>query len=214
MERQQDEISNALSDSAVANSRSLSKNGRITEKRTSSYTAGASFLLDQSKNVLSSLSFGIKLDMPLNPFTKFDIQKVYPLSWIDLTLSQKLILYRQEGFEEISQFSLRRKWNQTFQTTLANSLVWTNETGKFALRHALELTQALNSKKGFTYSLGANAKFTPTYYYNKYDTSVSYYQLLHKDWLYATWTVGADFIKENRFRDEKFAQIRVDVFFR
>lgn len=215
VEKQQDEITNALTDSSVSNNRSLSKNGRLTDKQDDNrYTAGASFLLDKTQDFLSSLSFGIRISMPLNPYVKADLQKTYQLSWVNIGLSQKLILYRQEGFEEVSQVSFTKKWNQTYQTDFTNALVWTHETGKFALRHALVLTQTINSRKGLAYSVGANAKFTPTYYYNSYDTSVSYRQLLHKDWLFGTWTVGADFIKENHFNDDKFVQVRADIFFK
>lgn len=214
IEKQQDEISDALTDSSVSNSKSLSKDGKFTDKRDNQYTAGANVLLKQTKDFISSINFGIRLDMPLNPYAKLDLQKTIKGSFLDVALSQKFILYRQEGFQEISQATLTKKWNKTFQNDFINSLVWTKETGKFALRHNLILTQTINARKGLSYSVGANAQFTPTYYYNSYDASVSYRQLLHKDWLYGTWTVGADFVKENHFTDEKFVQVRVDIFFR
>ncbi len=214
IEKQQDEITNALTDPSVSNNRSISKDGRLSDKQQSNYTAGASFLLRQTQDFLSSISFGIRIDIPLNPYAKVDLQKTYPTKWVNFTLSQKLILYRQEGFEEVSQLSLTRKWNKTFQTDFNHALVWSHETGKFALRHSLVLTQTINARKGFAYSVGANAKFSPTYYYNSYDASISYRQLLHKDWLFGTWTAGADFMKENRFNDEKFVQVRADIFFK
>jgi hypothetical protein len=67
-------------------------------------------------------------------------------------------------------------------------------------------------KKG-RYSLGAKARFSPTFHYDTYDASISSRQLLYKDCLYGTLTFGADFPKVSYFKDEKFVQFRIDMFF-
>jgi hypothetical protein len=76
------------------------------------------------------------------------------------------------------------------------------------------LGQDLGNEKSLSYSVGANAKLAPTTYYDSYDTSVSYRQLLYNTWLYGTVAVGANFPKDNHFKDDKFVQIRIDVYFR
>lgn len=215
IEKQQDEISNAISDTSVTNNRVITKDGKVvTANDESHYTAGASILLKQSKYFASFFNFGIRLDLPLNPFGKIELRKDIDVRFLTIGLSQKVILYRQQGFENISQLVLTKKLNETFQTDLINSLVWTDVSDTLVLRNNFVLSHILGEEKALAYSLGANAKFSPTFYYESYDASISYKQLLYKDWLYGTWTLGVDFPKVSHFNDEKFVQFRIDIFFR
>lgn len=184
---------------------------RLKEAR---YTIGTNFLLNQSKFFVSFVHFGIRLDMPLNPSAKIDLKKDFTTEYVNIGIGQKLIYYRQEGFQEISQLIFNKKLTSMIQTDLVNSLVWTDENDKFTFRHNLVLTHDLGEERGIAYSIGATASLSPTYYYSSYDASISYRQLLFKDWLYGTLGVGVDFAKENRFNDEKYVQIRFDIFFR
>lgn len=215
IEKQQDEISNAISDTSVSNNKEITKDGKvINANEESHYTAGASILLKQSKYFASFFNFGIRLDLPLNPFAKVELQRDINLHFLTIGLSQKLIAYRQQGLESVSQLVFTKKLNSTFQTDLINSLVWTDESDTFVLRNNFVLTQTLGEEKTLSYSLGANAKLSPAFYYESYDASASYRQLIYMDWLYATWTAGADFPKDNHFNDEKFVQFRIDIYFR
>lgn len=216
VEKEQDEISNILSDTSVTNAspRSTAINRRILRTKENRYTAGANFLLRSTKYFASSIHLGLRLDMPLNPNIKFDLKRDLKYKFLNIGLSQKFIVYRQEGFQEFSQVVFNKNLSETLQADFVNSLVWTDETDIFILRNNLVLAQDLGEERGLSYSIGANAKLSPKLYYDSYDASISYRQLLFKNWLYGTLTLGADFIKENHYDDEKFAQVRIEVFFR
>lgn len=218
IEKEQDDISNVLNDKTVINKKAITataKGGaRTLGTKDNRYTAGAKMLLSQSKYFVSFIHFGIRLDMPLNPSAKIDMKKDLKFKHFNIGLSQKFNMYRQEGLQEISQVVFNKVLTETLQTDLVNSLVWSEETDRFDLRNSLVFSQNLGDEKGISYSIGANAKFSPTYYYDSYDTSISYRQLLYRDWLYGTLSVGANFPKASNFNDEKFVQIRFDIFFR
>ena len=214
IEKEQDDISNALSDSSVSTNKELTKNGKIVNKTSNNYTAGANYLLSQTNYYRSFIHFGIRLDMPLNPNLKLDLLKDYKLNSINIGLLQKFIYYRQEGFQTISQLALSKKLTKKLQTDFVNSIVWSDESDEFVLRHNLLLYHNIGKEKTLTYSIGANAKFSPHYYYNNFDTSISYRQLLYHDWFYGTFTYGIDFPKYNHFHQKQFLQFRVDIFFR
>jgi len=214
IEKEQNEIKKALTDENVARN----KNNRTTSKYTTAYenryTAGADFLLPKLKVFSSMIKFGIRLDMPINPFLKLNMQKDISTSFVEIDLSQSFLLYRQAGVQEISQIAFNKKWNETFHIEQINSLVWTDEKDIFELRHSLTLYQHIGDEKGLSYAIGANAKLSPTYYYDGYDASVSYRQLLYGGWLYGTYTLGADFPKADHFKNDKFVQFRLEAFFR
>lgn len=213
IEKQQDEISDALSDSTVSN-KSISKTGQVTDaKRQNNYAAGANILLKQSKYFVSLFNFGIRLNMPLNPFAKLELQKDIKTKHMNIELSQKVLYYRQAGLQEISQLTLNKKFNQKVQLDFINSLVWSEETDYIILRNSFVLYHSLGHEKGLTYSVGANTRFHP-YRYDSFDTSLSYRQLIYNEWLYGTWTIGADYPKANDYKDEKFVQFRIDLYFK
>ncbi|MFA6238015.1 MAG: hypothetical protein WC635_11845 [Bacteriovorax sp.] len=214
IEKEQDETVKATTDENITKSKTITKTGAVKPTTISKYTAGANYLLTKSKYFRSLVHFGLRIDMPLNPSTKLNLQKDINAEYFDIGLFQKFILYRQEGFQEISQFLVSRKWNETFQTDLLNSLVWTDESDEFVLRNSFILYQRVGDEKGFSYSAGANAKFSPTFYYDSYDASASYRQLLYDKWLYGSLTLGVDFPKANGFKNEKFVQVRLEVFFK
>ena len=214
IEKQQDDIGNVLSDNSVTSSKAVEKNGKAVSQKDSNYTVGANILLKNKNRFTSQLKFGIRIDMPVNPSLKLDLQKDYKSDFVNVTLLQKFLFYRQEGLQEISQIQFSKKLNDTFQLDQINSLVWADENDDFLLRNSLILTQALAKEKAMTYSIGANARLSPALYYESYDTSISYSQRLYQEWLFTSLTVGANFPKGEDFKDIKFIQLRFDIFFK
>lgn len=202
IEKEKDEVTKATTDENVA-----------TKTIPTTYSAGVSYLLTQSKYFSSLIRFNLRLEMPLNPSIKINVRKDIKTEYFDIGLFQKIILYRQEGLQEISQVSFYKKWNEIFQSDFLNSLVWTDKTNNFIFRNNLIVYQHVGNEKALTYSVGANAKLSPTFYYDSYDASASYRQLLYNKWLFGTFTLGADFPKTSGFNDEEFVQFRVEVFF-
>lgn len=207
IEKQQDDITDALTDNAApeTNTRRKTKNN---------YAASASYFFKQSKSFISYLRFGVRLDLPMNPYVKLEAQKEFKTKFVNMGASQKFILYRQEGLQSISQLNFNKKLNKNFQLDLVNSLVWTDDTDRILIRNNLVLYQDLGDEKSLSYSVGANAKTSTSYHYYQYDASLSYRQLLYANWLYGTFTAGADFPKEIDFDDKKFVQVRLDIFFK
>lgn len=215
VEKEQNEIRKALSNENVSRSQ---KNTKIASEYTrtaeTKYAAGADYLLPKLKNFTGMLKFGIRLDMPINPFVKLNLQKDFKTKFIEINFSQNFILYRQAGFQEITQLAFNKQLNEDFHFELLNSLVWTDEKDVFDLRNSVSLYQNLGKEKGLSYVVGANAKLSPVFYYDSYDASLSYRQLVYSNWMYASFTVGADFPKSSGFDDEKFVQLRAEMFFR
>lgn len=207
IEKEQDDISNALSDENFPQG----KNDKI--KKREGYSAGLDYLLSESKNFRSSFQFGFRLTMPLNPSVKFDLNKDYNLKHIKLSLFQKFIYYRQEGFQHISQAVISKNWSERFQTDLINSIAWTDEDDEFIIRNNLINYYKISDHKTLSLSLGAIAMLSPHYYYDRYDISLNFRNQFIYEWLYLTSSIGSDFLKEHNFKRELFGQLRFEIFF-
>lgn len=215
VEKEQSEIRKALSNVNVTRStKNTTTTSLLTGTSDSKYVAGADYILPKLKYFTSMLKFGLRLDLPINPFVKLNMQKDIKTDIVDINISQFFILYRQAGFQEISELAFNKKWNEKFHSEQKNSLVWTDKSDEFVLRNSLTLYQNVGDEKGLLYSVGANAKLAPSYFYDSYDVSLSYRQLVYSNWLFGSFTVGADFPKANNYNDEKFVQVRAEMFFK
>lgn len=211
IEQDQDDIKKAMSDEHFESDSSQAiKSPQNSNER---YSAAVSYLLKNTREFTGTLKFGLRIDMPLNPSVKANFNKLIQLSKFSLELSQDFILYRQEGFSEITSANLSRTWSEKFRTDLVNTVAWSNKTSIFLLRNNFLAYYDLGDDKTLSYSLGANAKFKPVLHYDSYDTSLSYRQSIYDDWLYGSFTVGAEFLKSEEFRMENFVQLKLDMFF-
>ncbi len=177
------------------------------------YNAGVSYLVHKSKFWKTSFDTGIRLTLPLNPFAKFKAYHETKFSFINIYLGQEVIFYRHEGLRELTQIHFSKKINDKFHISQNNVLSWTDDTDDFVLRNALNLSHRIDHKRTLSYNTGANAYLSPSYYYYRYDASITYHRLLYKKWLYGNFSVGAEFNKKNDFEMKNFALIRFDVLF-
>jgi hypothetical protein len=214
VEKERDEIAQTVnSEAGIVRSSNTTADASGTV-RNSNYIAGLTYLLTENKNFQTFLDSGMRIVLPLDPYIKLRVQKNIKTSWVNIFASQGFFLFRQDGFQEITQLSFFRKINNRFQLELINTLSWTDRGDAFAERNNLILYHQVSDTKSLSYSAGANAKLSPTFYYDSYDASINYRQLIHKNWLFMFLSVGAEFFKEHDFQMEKFVQARLEVFFR
>ncbi len=214
IEKERDEILESTSNVQTNVANNAPGTTAASSARNSKYVAGLSYLLPDSKYFQTFVETGMRILLPLDPYMRLRFQREFKNKIVDIFASQSFILYRQDGFSEISQVSFFKKWNDTFQNELINTLSWSDREDRFLARNNLILYHRLDDRKSLLYSAGANALLSPTYYYNSYDASINYRQLIHRDWLFAYLSLGADFPKEHDFRMEKFIMTRLEVFFR
>lgn len=207
IEREQDDIANALSDENFPQG----KYDRVSKKK--NYSAGFDYFLSKSKTFRGKLQFGMRLSMPIDPSIKLDFGKDFDYEYMRLTLYQKFIYYRQEGYQQISQINFARSWSENFQTDFLNSLVWTDADDDFVLRNNFVFYYRIKEDHNLSLSLGANALFVPNFHYAHYDVSLNYRRPLFFKWLFLIPSVGMDFDEEDNFRRKYFGQLKFEMYF-
>lgn len=213
IEKERDEILESTSNMQNSIANTAPGTNATNSARNSKYAAGLSYLFPDSDYVQTFLDTGMRILLPLDPYSRLRFQREFKTDIFNIFASQSFILYRQDGFSEITQLSFYKKWNDTFQNELINTLSWSDRDDTFLERNNLNLYHRLDDKKSLQYSIGANARLSPTFHYVSYDTTISFRQLIHKNWLFAHLAIGADYPKERDFRMEKFAMTRFEVFF-
>lgn len=211
IEQDQDDLKKAMSDEFVKSD--SDDQTKVSKKSSERYSAALSYLLNNTEDFNASFKFGLRIDMPLNPSLKFNINKLITFTYFSIELSQDFILYRQEGFSEISSANISRSWSKKLRTDFINTVAWSNETSIFLLRNNFLTFYKLDEKRTLTHSIAATAKFRPVFYYDSYDSSLSLRQNLSNELLFATLSIGAEFLKEENFNMRKFVQLKLDLYF-
>ena len=192
-----------------------SRSNQITQgqaTKESDYAASLNYL-NLSDLISTELNTGIRFDMPLDPFIKYRLYKDFNPSWLQIHMEQMFIYFRQEYLSEYTQISFAKQISPDFSISESNTLSWSDADDIFVIRNAFNFNYRIDDRKSFSLGLGANALLDPTFYYNKYDASISYRQILYKKWLFGSFGFGADFLKEDNWDMKNFGVIRLEILF-
>jgi len=213
IEKERDDIFEATQSRAdnIKNNAGGSSNEVLEQ---SNYIAGITYLLFDSEYFETHGDLGMKILLPLDPFMKLKFFRELTTDFMHIFISQKFILYRQEGFSEVTSLSFSKKLSSFFSLEQLNSLSWQDKNDKFALRHSLSLYQRLDDRRSWVYTLGANGEISPVFNYTSYDASLAYRKLLYGQWLFGHMTLGGEFKKERDFAMTNFIQGRIVVYFK
>lgn len=192
-----------------------SRSNQVTQgqaTKDSDYAASVNYT-NLSDFINTELNTGFRFSMPLDTFIKYRLYQNFDPGWFKIHIEQRFIYFRQEYLSEYTQLSFGKQISENFSLSQSNTVSWSDADDIFVLRNGLLLSQKISDKKSMSYSIGANALFDPTFYYNKYDASISYRQILYKTWLFGSLGFGADFLKENNWEMKNFGVIRLEMIF-
>jgi hypothetical protein len=203
VEKERDEILEARSSQAT----------KSQATKDSEYTASVSYQLNDSKAYKTEFNTGLRFILPLDPYVKLRFYKSIQMKPFDIFLEQKFIYFKQDDFQEATIISFYKKLNERFSFSQGNALSWRDADDRFVLRNSASLNHLLSTKRSLSYSIGANALLSPTIFYNLYDASIGYRQVLYKDWLLGYSSFGAEFPKSKNWEMTNFVVLRLEVLF-
>ena len=213
LEKERDEILRVNDSDAVPIATAVTNPNDPVAAKTSDFVAGVSYFAPKTEVVKTFFDVGMKIKLPLDPYSKLRFQKNIELGFMNLFLLQGFFLYRQDGFQESSQVSFSKKFNSFFQIEQVNSLGWTDKLDKFSPRNNLIFYYFIE-QSSLNLSLGANGQLSPQTIYTSYDAILNFRKLSYKNWFYVNYGVGAEYPKFKNYNAEYFAFIRTEIFFR
>jgi hypothetical protein len=213
LEKERDEILGSNNPDSPTNLNPIVNTNDPNTPKSSDFVAGVSYFAPKREVVKTFFDVGMKIKLPLDPYSKLQFQKTFELGFMNIFLYQGLFLYRQDGFQENSQISFSKKINSFFRIEQVNSLGWSDKLDKFSPRNNL-IFYYLIEQNSINLSFGANGQFSPQMIYTSYDVTLNFRKLSYKDWFYINYGVGAEYPKIKNFNSEYFAFIRTEIFFR
>ncbi|KJG42783.1 hypothetical protein [Photobacterium angustum] len=186
-------------------------------KTTSGDTVGAFRLQDAHfGNWNSDFDIGIKLKLPLDPFTKMRFTRVDPISenWTT-QLEQQVFYYHSKGLGYLSALSgyyaINPEHSKIFKTT--TSAQYLKEDDKWELLQQFELFHRYDDKNLFEYSTGISADTGENKEVTNYWVSAKWNKRIYKHWLYLGVRPQLEFPREYNYHANPGVMIELEMFF-
>lgn len=192
--------------------------GRLRgERRTSGSVIGLSGLggKDWTKGWETRLSAGVKFRLPLDPYVRADIKRLWALGdgpW-SLASENRLSWFDSDGYFARSRWDLGRPLSETRHLRLVTNFQWREKEDTLEFSEMLALDKVLNSRSTIRYAAvivgnsASNARITDYYLQTLYRRN------LHRDILFADVIPELHFAHESRHKPRWSLTMRLEMYF-
>ncbi|WP_235604194.1 hypothetical protein [Photobacterium kishitanii] len=170
----------------------------------------------QFGNWTSDFDIGIKIKLPLDPFTKASLSRVDNISQNWTTqFDQELFYYHSKGLGSLTQMSgfyaLTPDHKNIFRTT--TSAQYLQDGDKWELVQQLNIYQRATDKDLFEYSIGISADTDEIKEVTNYWISTEWKRRMYKHWLYLAARPQLEFPRDYNYRANLGIMIELEIFF-
>lgn len=186
-------------------------------KTQSGNTVGGFRLQDaQFGNWTSDFDIGVKIKLPLDPFTKARLTRVDNISQNWTTqFDQELFYYHSKGLGSLTQMSgfyaLTSDQKNIFRTT--TSAQYLQKDDKWELVQQLNIYQRATDKDLFEYSMGISANTDEIKEVTNYWISAEWKRRIYKHWLYFAARPQLEFPRDCNYHANLGIMIELEMFF-
>ena len=170
----------------------------------------------QFGNWTSDFDIGIKLKLPLNPFTKVKLSRVDNISknWTT-QFDQELFYYHSKGLGSLTQmngfYAITADQKNIFRTT--TSAQYLQDDDKWELVQQLDIYQRATEKDLFEYSMGISADTDEIKEVSNYWISAEWKRRVYRHWLYLAARPQLEFPREYNYHANPSIMFEIEMFF-
>ncbi|WP_051901974.1 hypothetical protein, partial [Photobacterium sanctipauli] len=159
---------------------------------------------------------GLAIKLPLDPFTRANVNRVDKISrhWTT-RIKQEIFYYHSEGPGSLTSlnFYFATPEADTTILKLSSSAQFLDDDDNWEFVYQAEIFDRVDQDNLFQYSLGISADSRPSYSVTNSWVSVSWKHRLYKDWLYMSVTPEFDFQDEFNYKINPGIMLEFELFF-
>ena len=164
----------------------------------------------------TNFDIGLKLKLPLDPFTRADLRRVDQLSfnWTS-SIKQEVFYYHSKGPGTLTSLNLYYAIEENPSTilNLSTTAQYLDTDNNWELVYLAEIFDRLDENNLLQYSIGVSADSSPSYSITNTWTSVSWKHRLYKQWLYLSVTPELNFQDEFNYKVNPGIMVELELFF-
>lgn len=164
----------------------------------------------------TNFDIGLKIKLPLDPFTRADLRRVDQLSfnWTS-RIKQEVFYYHSKGPGTLTSLNLYYALQEKPSTILSLSTTaqYLDTENNWEFVYLAEIFDRINENNLLQYSIGVSADSRPNYSATNAWTSLSWKHRLYKKWLYLTVTPEFDFQEDFNYKINPGIMVELELFF-
>ncbi|MGF1698707.1 hypothetical protein L4D09_00005 [Photobacterium makurazakiensis] len=159
---------------------------------------------------------GLKIKLPLDPFTRANVHRVDKISrnWTT-RIKQEVFYFHNKGPGAITSFNFYFSTVEDPDTILklSSNAQFLDEDDNWEFVQQAEIFDRVNESNLLQYSIGISADSRPNYSITNSWVSIGWKHRLYKDWLYLTVTPELDFQDEFNYKINPGVMLELEMFF-
>jgi len=181
------------------------------------WLAGLGYVPPWSKSGRISLSAGVHVDWPLDPYVQARYRIVHDFSENSLIRIKETVFWRDsEGLGSTTNIDLERRMGEDRLLRWSNMLKVSDETEDLKYDSRVILYQKLGDARAVSLTVGIRGETGAEEPVREYGGYITYRKLVYKEWLFGDLILGASGLKEEGWTERElafYAGVGVEFFF-
>jgi len=182
--------------------------GRIDELK-----AALQYIFVSSELWQVSANTGIRFIIPLDPFAKLRIRRLFFVNSLTLRLTQSFYFFRSVGWGETTAIDFEKELTDKYFFRSSSQIRTIRDTSEKSFSHAFSLFQNIGQKKLVVYSVGINADLTSPPVTTQYYLNTRYRHNFYKKWAFYELIPGITLERENSFNVSPGFFVKLEIIF-
>ncbi|MDH3325450.1 MAG: hypothetical protein OEM38_01890 [Gammaproteobacteria bacterium] len=188
-------------------------NQAVTENRVGELMAALQYIFVRSKIWQVSANSGLRFSVPLDPFAKLRIRRLFFVDGLTLRLTESVFWFNSDGWGETTSFDVERKLNQKYFFRSSSRVTAIRDTHERSFTQSFSVFQDVGDKKIMVYTLGTNADLKLPAVVTQYYINLHFRHNFYKKWAFYELIPGITMERENSFNASPGFLVRFDVVF-
>ena len=189
------------------------KNLAASETRFNELRTALQYILLSSKLWQVSTHSGVRFSIPLNPYAKLRIRRLFFVKTFKLRLIQSLYWYKTEGWGETTSFDIEKSLSKKYFFRSNSQAVAIRDTGQFSFAQTFSIFQDIGKKKIMVYSVGSNADLNLPAVTTSNFINAKFRHNFYKKWAFYEAVPSITWERENNFNASAGFLFRLDIVF-
>ena len=184
-----------------------------SENRFEELKAALQYVFVKSKFWQISARTGLRFTVPVDPFAKLRVRRLFFVEGLTLRLTQSVFLYKSDGWGETSAFDIEKRLDDTYFFRSSSRLTAIRDTGERSFLQTWSIFQDIGEKKILVYSLGGSADLNSPPSTLLYYLKARFRHNFYKKWAFYELIPILSFDRGNSFEASPGFFIKLDVVF-
>lgn len=188
-----------------------SPNQNKTESRLAELKAAIQYVLLSSKLWQVNANTGLRFSVPLNPFARFRIRRLFFIKEFKLRFAESLFWYKLTGIGKSTSFDVEKGLGELFFFRSSSRVTAIKDTNELSFSQSFSIFQDISRKKILIYSIGSNADLNLPATMSTYYINTRYRHNFYKRWAFYEVVPSLFFERFNEFKTSPGILLRLDV---